>query len=142
MPKPTQRHRKETLVATKRIGFTGTRQGMTLRQQEELKALLPGGCHFHHGDCIGADAQAHKIAREKNCYIVAHPSNRSRQRAYCVCNEHLLPKPPLTRNRAIVEAVDGLIGAPATSHEVLRSGTWATIRYARKVGKPIHILEP
>jgi len=39
-----------------RIGFTGTRQGMTLQQERDLLASRPGAIR-HHGDCIGADAQ-------------------------------------------------------------------------------------
>lgn len=130
-------------MATRHIGFTGTRRGMTPRQQEKLKALLPEGCCFHHGDCIGADAQAHEIARQKRCTLILHPCTIIGQRAYCPRADVVhLPKPPLTRNRDIVEAVDWLIAAPATAHEVLRSGTWATIRYARKVNRQIRILEP
>lgn len=47
---------------------------------------------------------------------------------------------PLARNRRIVAAVDVLIAAPETDREELRSGTWATIRYARAAGKPVVML--
>ena len=46
----------------------------------------------------------------------------------------------LERNRDIVDACDILIACPRTLKEELRSGTWATVRYARKVGKPVAIL--
>jgi hypothetical protein len=46
-----------------RIGFTGTRQGMTKRQRNALRDLLAA----HHGDAVGVDAEAHDIAIELGC---------------------------------------------------------------------------
>lgn len=42
------------------LGFTGTRQGMTDYQQAQVRRFLVAyQCTIlHHGDCIGADAQA------------------------------------------------------------------------------------
>jgi hypothetical protein len=45
----------------------------------------------------------------------------------------------LARNDKLVELADRLIAFPKTSKEVLRSGTWATIRRARKKGIPVDI---
>jgi len=59
-----------------------------------------------------------------------------------VTTMHYDPRPPLVRNRDIVDATDMLIAAPATRKEVLRSGTWATIRYAKKMKKWIYIIYP
>lgn len=36
----------------------------------------------------------------------------------------------------------GMLAAPATDQEILRSGTWAAVRYARKVGVPVHLALP
>lgn len=51
-----------------RIGFTGTQNGMTKAQKSQLwnsvTDLTPssiGGHEFRHGDCVGADEQAHLI---------------------------------------------------------------------------------
>lgn len=116
---------------------------MTPQQKEKLRSLLHHADVFHHGDCIGADAEAHKIARAVGCFsIVIHPSDLVDQRAYCNGNIVWKPRAPLIRNRSIVSSTDLLIAAPATKDEVLRSGTWATIRYARKGKKPVVILEP
>ena len=41
----------------------------------------------------------------------------------------------------LVDACEVLLATPK-GPEKLRSGTWATVRYARKVGKRIVIIEP
>jgi outer membrane protein insertion porin family len=48
---------------------------------------------------------------------------------------------PLDRNRAIVDSCDVLIACPKGPEEQ-RSGTWATVRYARKQKKRIVIIWP
>lgn len=52
------------------------------------------------------------------------------------------PRPPLERNRDVVDASDVLLACPGGMAEEQRSGTWATIRYARKAGKPVVIVWP
>jgi hypothetical protein len=52
------------------------------------------------------------------------------------------PKPYLVRNHDMVDQSEFLIGTPGEEQEVLRSGTWATIRYARKLKRPILIILP
>jgi hypothetical protein len=51
-------------------------------------------------------------------------------------------KPPLERNHDIVDQADVMIATPRTMQEEQRSGTWATIRYARKKGRELHIIWP
>ena len=57
------------------IGFTGTRYGMTVAQRRTLRSLLANGAgrEFHHGDCVGADAEAHDIAVALGIEPVIHP---------------------------------------------------------------------
>jgi len=110
---------------------------MTRVQELELqKFLLVRGPfeEFHHGDCVGADAQAHEIVKSStlNCRVVVHPADIELMRAYCDGDLILESKHPLVRNSDIVEAVDILVAAPANSTENSRSGTWATIRRAYK----------
>lgn len=128
-----------------KVGFTGTQKGMNLKQHILVQTFLEEirwPSEFHHGDCIGADAQAHGIARELGIRVIVHPPKNFEKRAFCkeagMCN----PKPYLERNRDIVNDTDVLIATPETSYEVVRSGTWATIRYARKTGKTVYVFFP
>jgi hypothetical protein len=51
------------------------------------------------------------------------------------------PLPYLTRDYKIVDDVDYMFGAPLQDNEIIRSGTWTTIRYSRKKNKLLTILE-
>lgn len=128
-----------------RIGFTGTQAGMTKAQatcvMREILARMPLGV-FHHGDCIGADAQAHDAALMAGAQIHIHPCDIPALRGWKTADYASCPKRPLDRNRDIVEAVDVMIAAPRMFIEELRSGTWATIRYTRKMRKPLVIVWP
>ena len=128
------------------VGFTGTRQGMTAAQQstleEELRRLYLLPTEFHHGDCIGADEQAHALALDLNYLVVLHPPTKIRFRAFCSgASATRAPHPYIWRNHNIVNECNQLFACPE-SDERLRSGTWATIRYARKQGKPTYIITP
>jgi len=126
------------------IGFTGTQAGLTLAQWQTLKDTLGTVKQkiFHHGDCIGADEQADSIAKALEFKIVIHPPVDSGKRAFCTANVMWAKKPYLERNHDIVDTTDGLIACPKEFEEVMRSGTWATIRYATKKGKPVFIIWP
>jgi hypothetical protein len=127
------------------LGFTGTRDGMTERQRKTVESwmtLLPLG-PLHHGDCVGADAEAHAIARQQRRAIILHPPDIKRHRAFCQdsVKEHE-PEPYLERNKSIVIACEVLIAAPGGNNEVKRSGTWSTVRYARTAHRPIIVAFP
>jgi hypothetical protein len=127
------------------IGFTGSRIGMTTYQWRAVKELLkiqPNINSVHHGDCIGADFIFDKLAKELGLIRVAHPCDLEDQRAHCDCNIILPPKKPLTRNKDIARVSDLLIACPKEYEEVQRSGTWATIRAARKLGRKVEIVWP
>jgi hypothetical protein len=124
---------------------------MTDRQKRALRTFLEHAkrkyeqIEFHHGDCIGADADAHEIAADVLGVdaVWIHPSRYHTKRAFKK-SPHVLPDDDaLDRNVTIVRITDGLIAAPKERDEVMRSGTWMTIREARdRQKKPLTILEP
>ena len=125
-----------------KIGFTGTQTGMCKEQKKMLyniltelkqsKETLP--TEFHHGDCIGADKEAHDIVQLiGGIDLILHPPENDKKRAFCEgYARRAHPKPYLERNRRIVDSVDLLIVAPKEQEETLRSGTWSTYRYAKR----------
>lgn len=127
-----------------KVGFTGTREGCKEEQLHTLQNILAAFdfVELHHGDCIGADASAHLIAELLQYDIVIHPPDNLLYRAYCKGNHVKPPRPYLERNRSIVRSCKILIACPRTMEEVKRSGTWSTVRYARKMKKDIVIIFP
>lgn len=136
-----------------RMGFTGTRRGMTAAQKASFRSLMENKkpWAFDHGLCQGADTEAHLIVREVlgeggQVEIYGHPGPLGDWRQSVFLFEdcwHLAEhKPFLDRNHDIVNSVDVMVACPGESTEELRSGTWATIRYTLKRGKPLHLILP
>lgn len=127
------------------VGFTGTRRGMTAAQLTAVAGLLDTlkPVAAHHGDCLGADADFHRLCVSRQIPVVIHPPANAGWRAFC--HGHLVKVLPakdyLERNRDIVAAGDVLIATPA-GPEMLRSGTWSTVRYAKKNGRPVFLVLP
>ncbi len=129
------------------IGFTGTQTGMTIRQRNKLRKTLQaffneGSVYFHHGDCIGADEQAHDIAEEIGFKVIIHPPLNPKKRAFKNPFIARNPKDYMDRNQDIVDETDILIGAPKEIEEQIRSGTWSTIRRAIKADREVILLKP
>ena len=130
------------------IGFTGTREGINERQIECLynafMALTMTGqeIEFHHGDCIGADKQAHFIAACFGARTIGHPPIDERLRAYTINDQNFAPKPYGDRNKDIVDCSALIIACPLTDEEQMRSGTWQTLRYAATRTKQCHVFGP
>jgi hypothetical protein len=131
------------------IGFTGTRNGMTDAQRRKVDMVVAeviGGdvnlrVVAHHGDCIGADEKFHEIAQQYGCKTIGHPSTHN-LRAYCKFDKELDRKAPLARNADIVAESRVMIACPAEETEQQRSGTWSTVRLARRAGKQLAIVLP
>ena len=132
-----------------KVGFTGTRDGMSVRQWRKMKQWLVEKdwsgtkiTEVHHGCCIGADSEfVLAVIDSVFCKIHAHPSTlkgMTDQRVLNVSNVVHPEADPLLRNHNIVDAVDVMLAGPKGPEE-LRSGTWSCVRYCRKVGKPLYI---
>jgi hypothetical protein len=128
------------------IGFTATRDGLTgpqLVALSEVLASLPPYSEGHHGDAIGGDAAIHRMLKAMGWRIVIHPAYASRHRAFMQdADEKRRPKRPLDRNIDIVQETSRLIACPGGIGEEIRSGTWQTIRTARRLHKPITLVWP
>ncbi len=128
-----------------KVGFTGTAKGATVKQLVAVSGLIRhlGVTQFDHGDCVGSDTQAHDLVRSiGSAEIHLHPPTNSKSRTRCNADVEHLPAPYLVRNRNIVDSTQVLIATPKGMKEELRSGTWATIRYARKLVRRIFIVYP
>jgi len=131
------------------VGFTGTQRGVTKAQSFTLAKILHKlGQHnmseFHHGDCFGADKTAHDMvySLHANVKIVIHPPENESKRAFCA-SEFIEPrKDYMDRNQDIVDACHVLVACPGEKDEQVRSGTWATVRRARKSKKNIWFIFP
>lgn len=124
-----------------KISITGSRRGLTGRQRAFVLPLLADVKWLVHGGCIGVDRDVHRLFDYPERTEV-WPSNPEQyawaQRAAIV---HPI-EPPLVRNRKIVNATPKLYAFASTYHEIQRSGTWATIRYARKIGHDVTVVWP
>lgn len=127
-----------------KIGFTGTQRGMSSRQKDVLRSLLNVAekSELHHGDCIGADATAHDMAVGMGLDTEIHPPTNNSRRAFKKAARTNPPFAYLDRNKNIVRSTVMLIATPGEAEEQLRSGTWATVRFARKLKRRVIIILP
>lgn len=130
-----------------RVGFTGTRDGMTAEQAAVFEGFVPLPTEFHHGSCKGADIEAAMIVRKifmVHVPIICHPGPDGDPCQYESGVDDLrhAPKTHFARNRDIVNQTDMLIACPCDMSEQSRGGTWYTVNYAKKVGKPVTIIWP
>jgi hypothetical protein len=128
-----------------KVTFTGSRNGMSHWQESQFVKLLHEWqiTELHHGMSGRADIQAHDLARRcgrPDLRIVAHSSTLNAWRFECDADEIREPLPPLQRNHIMVDETEGVAAGP-DGPERLRSGTWSTVRYARKQNREIRILE-
>lgn len=130
------------------IGFTGTQNGTTAMQRDALFAKLSEMEHdittAHHGECIGADTDFHLACLFLRIPIIGHPPINTSKKAFLTgFLFEWEPKEYLDRNKNIVCcSKDLLIACPGEFKEQLRSGTWSTVRFARKTRVPRYIIFP
>lgn len=126
-----------------KVGFTGSRDGMTSAQanvfEAELQRLMNEFGHdnyaeFHHGDCIGADAEAQQIARAQGYKIHCHPPEDSSKRAHTQFDVAYDARPYRERNRVIVQMTSHLLACPKSATRTTSGGTWYTYNHAAQQG--------
>jgi hypothetical protein len=130
----------------KKIGVTGTRNGMTDFQKERvsrfLQEIFNEKAEFHHGDCVGVDVETAEIAKSLGYYVVNHPPVDESLRAFHKSDKILEPKTHFARNRDIVDDTDLLVVVPRENEHQSRGGTWYTHDYAVKKNKPVLVFYP
>lgn len=134
-----------------RIGFTGTRSGMSehqasvVRRYLELAAPSNGFNHATaiHGGCVGADMDFHAIAMELGYDVVVMPGHSAKNPDDLSMRGDFRPggrviveasRTHFARNREIVDSSFMLLACPY--NDIQRGGIWYTINYARKQGRP------
>ena len=133
------------------IGFSGTRYGMTLLQRRAVYRVFRwyrdnrSAITVHHGSCVGADAEAHDIARMLGLSVALHPGvsakGDSPYRAECATlqGERVwTPRHYFTRNAAIVACTGVLVAATGDGTE--DRGASHAISCAVKLERPVVIV--
>jgi hypothetical protein len=90
------------------------------------------------GDYVALDVEEFQKAYATLLNVDAGLMSDDSKRAFCQGDVVLTPRPYLVRNRHIVDASSVLIATPKGDEE-LRSGTWSTVRYARKIRRDFTI---
>lgn len=125
------------------ISFAESRNGLSDAKTAALAQVLVSlePLTLHHGDCVGADARAHQIAEAAGWPTVTHPPLDESLRAFCRATETRHPMHYLVRNEDIVRESSQLVACPdGPEHD--KSGTWSTVRYARRYQKPVTLVLP
>lgn len=139
-----------------RWAFTGTQRGLTHAQYLALDnvirdEILMSAVSIAHGGCLGADIEFHELLLQFRLgpQTTVYPSNIPKKSAfdnlqgvdkYGVTIRE--PRDPLERNRYMIHRCDRLLACPGEMEEVVRSGTWATVRHARRCHRRITFVWP
>lgn len=131
------------------FGVTGTRRGMTTDQYNFAFNFMnsqPGSNNVGHGCCIGVDEQFATISHlVGNFKIVAYPpivDTFFSHTAFDISHIKMARADYMERNLAIVMDSKVLLAFPEQKQEIVRSGTWSTIRMARRLKHKMIIVFP
>jgi hypothetical protein len=119
------------------LGFTGRKEGITESQIIMITNFVRiiNFASAIHGDCVGADACFHDIVRKEKprpkAYIEKYPSLHTDYQANKEADFINEPMKALVRDKIMANKSNIMLATPPTEQEILRSGTWATVRYAR-----------
>jgi hypothetical protein len=130
-------------MAQIKIGFTGNRYGLREDQKIQIIELLDkyNDITVSHGDCVGSDTDFHNLCidykykhPQKTVRVHIYPPDNPRLRGFNKGDLVMHEKPYLDRNMDIIKNSSLLIACPVDKDkEELRSGTWSTIRQARRL---------
>ena len=139
------------------IGATGTRESVSNAQRAWVYQTFEDGVadgsirRVHHGACTGADEFIHEAAIECGLFVEVWPPIKTNYlSAQCLYGHRLVTvhraMPYLNRDREIVKAgTDGLIALPKQDAEPSPEswgGTWYTVNFAVRIGRPVRICYP
>lgn len=134
------------------IGFTGSQRGLAERQNARLFSIVQKLKEnemigrIRHGGCKGGDTSFHlMIPPQYTNKILIHPGDVNQFEFWNNLDGSFKvfePRPYLERNKDIVNPSKLMLVCPDGYIEKVRSGTWATYRYAKKQGKKIIIIYP
>lgn len=133
-----------------RYSFTGTSNpgGSAYKTVEHFIRQLTNVTQINTGAAVGVDTYAYEYAvkhfpRARHClYVPAgsfHNLEVVRTAKEAEHEVYLIEGGYMARNDALVANADILIAFPQGPQEVLRSGTWATVRRAIKKGIPVQV---
>jgi hypothetical protein len=148
-----------------RVGFTGTRRGMTEAQVMAMHTEVLGRrvrpSVWLHGGCVGADEDSVVAVRlwqapleeppPAPVRVVALPGRSASgpathdlqsEAAIRSSDEVRAVDTHFARNRRIVEECEVLVACPATMAEAASGGTWYTVNQARRAGRRVIIVWP
>jgi hypothetical protein len=136
-------------VNSRALGVSGTRNPLSLAQYDQMVSFIRSWRtqydELHHGCCIGADESIALTASLRDYFIIGHPPINEQflsSIAVALSNKLMPAQEYLDRNHNIVDATAMLLALPISRDQILRSGTWSTIRYARTKNRPITIIYP
>lgn len=123
------------------IGVTGPAHGYTDSQLDTMVVMInsPKVSSLIHGGCVGIDCESDAMFERQGVgdhgpfvrTTHVYPTFKG-QGLYAKPTFRDIARPPLERNRIIAAKADLLLVIPAQDHEIRRSGTWSTCRYAVK----------
>lgn len=132
------------------VGFTGTRGDLPFVQFDALIDVLAELDTddtvetFHFGVCVGSDIAAAQVARNMGWRVHGWPPINQKFRA--PLDRRGVNHAPMgyaQRNLMIVQHADTMLACPAGPEEAWpRSGTWQTVRIARRLAVPTLIIWP
>lgn len=137
-----------------RYSFTGVTEFPDPEAAEEsitnTLLILPEPEEVYTGGALGVDTLVQFIAQQVwpnadhyLCLPTGAPYNqevlRSGLPTLLSSEGSTVAESYMLRNDLLVNRCDELIAFPLTEEEIMRSGTWATIRRARKADKPVRI---